>query len=645
MMILLFISIALWIFGLIFALINSGTLTLSRICLVAGTLLLFITLCKPFALQLTLSFFGGIFQLNAPSLWLIFFGLISAFFSSILGGTNRFWLIGLALSLIGSFGVFTMQSVAPFVVSWELMSFGGAIMIIGDQKSKQAGGSIFFMLALLEVGAVFFLLALLSLSVMSGSFSFDQFAQAAALLPPSLQFFVGVLFLLGFGAKLGLLPFYEWFPETYGSGSGASGALFSGLILNAALYALARALLVWLPPTISLGIVVIILATLSAIIAILYGFQQEDWRKLLSLSSAENASIAILMLGLALLFHSHDLPLLAGLCTVIAFLHMAAHTLAKGCLFFTADAIYRINGSYAIKQNGILKRSITFGIGALIAAMSLAAMPPQAGFLSEWYSFQSLFHGYLLMNLPGQIAITIAAAGLALSSAIAIATFIKLFGIGLMGKATTPSKERFAFHSFAIFITALVLLALAAAMPIWIRLLTNLSTTWFGVDSVAKMHTGWLMVPLSKQFAFSSPPMLMIALVLFAIIPILLLMRAKRFAIRHENVWFGGRQPFPNEHIATTPLVFSNAVRTFFSAIYKPVVTIKKHSEGDVYFTKSVDFKEEVTPFFTRTLFTPIIKFCSATTVLLQKIQSGNINLYNGLIAILLILILCSVFF
>ena len=642
---LLFVSIIFWVFGLIFALINSGTLTLSRICLIVGTLLLFITLCKPFALQQSITLFDGIFQLSAPSLWLIFFGLISAFFISILGGTHRFWLIGLSLSLIGSFGVFTMQSLAPFAVSWELMSFGGAIMIIGDQKSKQAGRNIFFMLALLEVGAVFFLLALLSLSVTSGSFSFDQFAEAGAALSPTLQFFVGLLFLLGFGAKLGLLPFYEWFPEAYGSGSGATGALFSGLILNAALFALARALLVWLPPTTSLGIVVMILATLSAIIAILYGFQQEDWRKLLSLSSAENASIAILMLGAALLFHAQHLPLLAGLSTVIAFLHMAAHTLAKSCLFFTADAVFRINGSYTIQQNGILKKGLTLGIGALIAAMSLAAMPPQAGFLSEWYAFQSLFHGYLLINLPSQIAITIAAAGLALSSAIAIATFVKLFGIGLMGKETAPTKERFAFHSFSIFITALVLLALAAAIPIWIRLLTNLSMTWFGVDSVAKMHTGWLMVPLSKQFAFASPPMLMIAIVLFSILPILLLMRAKRFAIRYESVWFGGRQPFEKEHVAITPLVFSNALRTFFSVIYKPIVKVKKYSEGEIYFTKRVDFKQEVTPFFTRTLFNPLTKFCRTTTVLLQKIQSGNINLYNGLIAILLILALCSVFF
>ena len=47
-----------------------------------------------------------------------------------------------------------------------------------------------------------------------------------------------MLLLIGFGAKLGLLPFYEWFPGAYGAGSGATGALLSGVVLNAAFFAL-----------------------------------------------------------------------------------------------------------------------------------------------------------------------------------------------------------------------------------------------------------------------------------------------------------------------------------------------------------------------------------------------------------------------
>ena len=51
-------------------------------------------------------------------------------------------------------------------------------------------------------------------------------------------------------------------------------------------------------------------------------------------------------------------------------------------------------------QRGILARSSwIFGVGALFAAMSLAAMPPQAGFVSEWYLFQTFFQGFHLPSL------------------------------------------------------------------------------------------------------------------------------------------------------------------------------------------------------------------------------------------------------
>ena len=92
-----------------------------------------------------------------------------------------------------------------------------------------------------------------------------------------MQIGVGLLLLVGFGAKLGLLPFYEWFPGAYGSGSGASGAILSGAVLNAAFFGLSRGLMEWLPPAPDgafplLAVIVIVIATISAILTILYAF-------------------------------------------------------------------------------------------------------------------------------------------------------------------------------------------------------------------------------------------------------------------------------------------------------------------------------------------------------------------------------------
>ncbi len=134
------------------------------------------------------------------------------------------------------------------------------------------------MLALLEAGSVALVVALVLLAAQAGDVSFAGFAAAARAMPEPERLAVAALLLVGFGAKLGLLPFYEWFPAAYGAGSGATGALLSGIVLNAAFFGLSRGLVLWLPPdaaaAVSLsGIFIVAIAVISAILTALYAFQ------------------------------------------------------------------------------------------------------------------------------------------------------------------------------------------------------------------------------------------------------------------------------------------------------------------------------------------------------------------------------------
>ena len=272
------------------------------------------------------------------------FGLAPAGFACALASPSKAgmggWLFGAALSLIGALGVFGLQNGAALLIAWETMSLGGAVMVLSEQLETSRGRTILFMLALLEVGSVALLVAVAILGLGASSLDIGRFAARVSGESSAIQVGVGLLLLAGFGAKLGLLPFYEWFPGAYGSGSGASGAIVSGVVLNAAFFGLARGLIEWLPGAPDgafplLSVIVIVVATVSAILTILYAFQQDDWRRLLSLSSAENASIAVVALGAAMLFRSCRLQELAGLAWTVALLHLAGHALAKGTLFLT----------------------------------------------------------------------------------------------------------------------------------------------------------------------------------------------------------------------------------------------------------------------------------------------------------------------
>jgi hydrogenase-4 component B len=591
------------------------------------------------------------FRLSPDALWLMGFGMPAAIAAGGLSSpTERksSWIFGAAISLIGAVGVFGFRDAVSFLIAWEVMSFGGALMILGEDLTAERGRPVLFMLGLLEAGAVALILAFIILAGHAGGIAFDAFANAASTIPRGEHLFVGLLLLIGFGAKLGLLPFYEWFPGAYGVGSGATGALLSGVILNAAFFGLSRGLIMWLPidhalPVSPAGIFVVAIGVLSAILTALYAFQQDGWRELLSLSSAENGSIAVCLLGACLMFRQDGLMALAGLAWTVALIHLAGHALAKGAMFLTADAVYRKVGDYDLVQRGVLRDSWwVFGAGALFAAMSLSAMPPQAGFVSEWYLFQTFFQGFRLSSLASRLTATLGGAGLALTAAIAFATFIKLFGIGLLGRKEHNGSRIPGFNQLAVGLLGALVLALAVGMPIWLSSLQPVVSATFAAPAAADMHDGWLLVPLTATFAFISPSKLVIAMPLLALAPIGLVLASRR-RLRLAPVWYGGREQDPRR-AATTALTFSNALRTFYSFVYRPTVETERvlaaEGNGQPYFTHRLVFTHDIAPIFGPYLFAPLEKLVTTLAANLRIIQSGQLNFYLALIGALLLGIL-----
>jgi len=586
---------------------------------------------------------------SPEALWLMGLGLIPAAFAIWLSTPARSgrpgWMVGALLSLLGAFGVYAVQDGYAFLIAWELMSLGGAVMLLSERLSRQAGTSSLFMLALLEVGAVALLLALLLLGQhAAGSLGFGSILQNAASLSPAARVWIGILLLTGFGAKLGLLPFYEWFPGAYASGSGASGALLSGVVLNAAFFALSRGLVDWLPAagggSFLLGVVVTVVGVLSSILAVLYAFQQNDWRRLLSFSSAENAAIAVTTLGASLIFRTDGQNALAGLAWTVAMLHLGGHAIAKGGQFLCADGVYTAGGAYRIAQNGWLRRAgVAFGIGALFTAMSLAAMPPQIGFVTEWFTFQALFQGFHLSSLGGRLTLALAGAGIALTAAVAFATFVKLLGIGLLG-ASEPDAQRIPRrYGLTACLLGIAVLVLAAGMPFWLSGLDDADFVQFGAHSARAMTGNWLLVPLTNAFAFISPSKLVIVMPLLALVPLALLLNLRRHGVRRVRTWYGGLRENA-QRAATTSLTFANAMRTFYSFIYRPTLDTARQHREVVYFIKRLEFDHDVADVFGPLLFTPIRHGIWRLARWLRALQSGDLNFYLALIGGLLILIL-----
>jgi hydrogenase-4 component B len=667
---LLALALAAWLVAAVLALAGRAVGVARALVGLGGAVLLLMVATTlpegspPVQTMLGIGVTGSVFQLSPAALWLMGFGLAGAIIAAWLGTPSprrSLWTFGAAASLIGALGVFGLQDAVGFLIAWEIMSLGGALMILGDDLAAETGRPVLFMLALLEAGAVALVLAFILIAAQAGGLSFDDFAAGMRAMPRAEQLLVGLLLLIGFGAKLGLLPFYEWFPGAYGAGSGATGAFLSGVVLNAAFFALSRGLIAWLPadpalPVSVAGIFVVALAVLSAILTALYAFQQEAWRELLSLSSAENGAIAVCLLGAALMFRQDGLADLAGLAWTAALLHLAGHALAKGAMFLTADGVYRAAGDYRLRQRGIIAGSPGFfGLGALFAAMSLAAMPPQAGFVSEWYLFQTFFQGFHLASLASRLTAALAGAGLALTAAVAFATFLKALGIGLLGRRQPGICAVPVATAAAVGVLGGLVLALAVGTPVFVHALGPAVAAALKSDAVAKMQVGLLLVPatgapirLDGTFAFISPTLLAGVMPLLALLPLALFVLSRRAAPRRVPVWYGGEEQDPTQ-TATTALTFSNALRTFYSFIYRPTLETEREvaheSNGRPYFIKRLVFSHDVAPIFGPYLFAPLERLVVALAARLRIVQSGHLNFYLALIGGLLVLILFIVLF
>lgn len=588
---------------------------------------------------------------SPDALWLLLFGAIVAGLACAVGSPSprwRSWTAGAALSLLGAWGCFGIQDAVGFLVAWEVMSLGGALMLMGERLGPaREGQHLLFMLALLEVGAVALLAALLIASHAVGGTDFAAFKALAAMPPDKVTAWIGVLLLVGLGAKLGVLPFYEWYPGAYGQGSGASGALLSGIVLNAAFFALERGYTSWLPPDEGLGILLVAVGVLSAILSVLYAFQEDDWRRLLAFSSAENAAIAVTLLGASQLFGHEGKLALASLGYIVALLHLAGHALAKGTLMLAADGMYRVAGTYDLAQRGLIRHGrLGYGLGVVFAGMSLAAMPPQAGFVSEWFTFQTLFQGFRLEGLGARLTLSLAGAGMALTAAIAFATFVKIVGIGTLGRhqANVRTRRLGMGLSLACGALGLAVLALAVGMPWWLSALDReVGAQFMGQTSLA-LHKGLILVPLTDTFAFISPTKLAVVCPLLALLPLALLWRARRrHRLRRAPVWYGGC-PLP-PHGATTSLTFSNAMRTFYGFVYRPASVVEAEHGATRYVVRHVNHAARVSPLFEAAVFRAPTRLVQWLAKGVGPLQSGHMNVYLGLVGLLLVLIMATALF
>ncbi len=347
-----------------------------------------------------------------------------------------------ALLMASLIMVVMAANVLLFIVAWEIMTISSFFLVSYDHQHAEVRESAWLYLLVAHFGLLlitaFFLLA----GNHCGSLNFADFApltQAGPIL-------TAVLFLLalcGFGIKAGLFPFFVWLPAAHPVAPSHVSALMSGLVVNAGLFGVLRAMLL-LPPLSELwGAIILTLGLLGALYGIAMAMLQKDIKRSLAYSTVENIGIIFLGLGLGVLAAAKQLPVVASFAFAGALLHIWNHTLFKGLLFLGAGTLLHATGTRNFDQmGGLLRRMPQAGLLIIGGSVALAALPPLNGFVSEWLIFLGLLHAGTAMTGSSALAIGMILALFGVIGTLAVITFTRLIGIALLGEARSPAAAQ-----------------------------------------------------------------------------------------------------------------------------------------------------------------------------------------------------------
>jgi len=335
--------------------------------------------------------------------------------------------------------VFAAADAVLFLVAWEVMTVATFALVTFDDGRAQVRRAGFVFLVASHLGTAFLVALFLVLGRGAGGFDFARFeaVRAAGVAAPAVLFAVG---LVGFGTKAGLVPLHVWLPEAHPAAPSHVSALLSGVMIKTGVYGLLR-LLGFLPPLgAGYGLLLGALGLSSALVAITLTLGQGDLKRALAFSSVENVGLILLGIGVGIAAGASGHPVVAALGLGGALFHVWNHALMKGLAFLGAGTLVHAAHSQDLERmGGLLARLPLTGSLFLVGTASLAALPPLAGFSSEWLLYLGLLSGAGSATGTASLLGYLAVAALALVGAIAAVSFTRIVGVALLGNPRTAA--------------------------------------------------------------------------------------------------------------------------------------------------------------------------------------------------------------
>lgn len=292
-------------------------------------------------------------------------------------GHGEFILLVL-FSLVGMLFLASANDFLLFFVALETLTISLYIMTayLRDKSASIEAGVKYLVLGALSTAIFLFGLSFIYGATGSTSYPVIQ-AKLAGFSSLPVSFIFGMLLVIAsLGFKIAAVPFHLWAPDIY-EGAPTPVAAYLAIGSKAAGFAaLVRLMLtVFMPAQESLILLLSILSALTIIYGNLGAIPQTNIKRLLGYSSIGHAGY--LLIGLAAFLHSGREALL---------FYLLSYLLSTGGAFLVIVALSKYLKTDEISEfAGLSQKSPILAAGMLLSLLSLAGLPPLAGFFAKFY--------------------------------------------------------------------------------------------------------------------------------------------------------------------------------------------------------------------------------------------------------------------
>ncbi|MCR4344100.1 MAG: hydrogenase 4 subunit B [Candidatus Scalindua sp.] len=544
--------------------------------------------------------------------------------------------------ILSMYAVILSGNVITFLISWETMSIISYLLVTFDREEESASAGLLYAI-MTHVGTAFILTAFLLLYKYTGHMDFAGIKEATNDIPAGIKTIVFVFAVIGFGTKAGIVPLHTWLPRAHPAAPSNISSLMSGVMIKTGIYGILRIVvdILGVGPE-WWGIAIIVIGAMSAVLGILYALTENDMKRFLAYSSIENIGIILLGIGASMVLASNGLHTLSAIAMTAGLYHTLNHTLFKGLLFLGAGSVVHATHSKNMEEmGGLIKLMPYTAFFFLIGSVSICALPLFNGFVSEWLTFQALLFDFKSASAVAKLIAPMSGAALAFTGAMAIACFVKVFGISFLGMPRSQHAEN-AKETSTSMLAGMGFLSLFC-------LLTGIfpghtiklfSSSVFLLTGADYSSSGMGILSMREISSSISPLSLFIVMIsLFIAAVFLVRIFGGKRKITYGNSWDSGI-PSLTSRMQYTATAFTNPIRVTFKKIYLSKRHTKVSYALKPYFAKAIEYRDDITPFFEKYIYQPVTDFIHSLAGKVKHLQSGDLHLYLGYILATLILLL-----